>query len=75
MNLFSGIGKAYQILLNRQKFYLIIIFCFLFITMLLEVLSVALIIPISEAFLNEENLIILQIKDVINNSFFFSSKF
>ena len=75
MNLFSGIGKAYQILLNRQKFYLIIIFCFLFITMLLEVLSVALIIPISEAFLNEENLIILQIKDVINNSSLFSSKF
>ena len=75
MNLIGGISKAYKILIKKQKLYLSIIFCFLIITMLLEVFSIALIIPISEAFFNQENMMIVKFKDIINNLFTFTANY
>jgi len=75
MNLISGISKAYKILIKKQKLYLFIIFCFLITTMLLEVFSIALVIPISEAFFNQENIMIVKFKDIINNLFTFTANY
>ena len=43
--------------------------------MLLEVFSIALVIPISEAFFNQENQIIVNIKNLINSLFVFTSEY
>ena len=75
MKIINGLSKAYDILNKTQKKYLIIIFFILIFTMLLEVFSLALIIPVSEAFFNEQNNIIINFKSFLNNFLSFTANY